>query len=156
MIIITQYREKDAADGSTRIYTDEKHTCPHCAGRLTVRDTKRRKVIISDSSVKLYHLKRLKCKCCGRIHTQLPDCIVPHKRYAADVIETELLQAQPDCPADVSTSRRWKLIFSAILSYIPANLPAKLKTHFTKHNHWLAKLCHFFKLFSKTTPILRL
>ena len=32
-------------------------------------------------------IKRLYCKECGTYHHELPDCLVPYKRYGAEIIE---------------------------------------------------------------------
>ena len=34
------------------------------------------------------HVCRYKCACCGRIHTGLPEQVVPFKHYGAEVIES--------------------------------------------------------------------
>ena len=31
-------------------------------------------------------IRRLKCSNCGRLHRELPDCLVPYKHYASEVI----------------------------------------------------------------------
>lgn len=33
---------------------------------------------------------RLKCSSCGRLHRELPDCLVPYKHYASEVISSVL------------------------------------------------------------------
>lgn len=149
MIIITQYGKRVAPDGCVHILNKEEHKCPICNGKLIVRDTKRRKVVNQDGSVTIYYLKRLSCKHCGKLHTQFPDCIIPYRHYAAEVIESELIQSQPDCPADNITVRRWKHIFSALFPYILKN-PDLAKPN----RRWLAELCHFINIFPETTPSL--
>ena len=32
-------------------------------------------------------IRRLKCKACGRVHHELPDILVPYKRYSSESIE---------------------------------------------------------------------
>ena len=43
-----------------------------------------------DGSTATLIIRRLRCRKCGRIHHELPDSIVPYKRYDADAIETKL------------------------------------------------------------------
>ena len=59
-------------------------------------------------------IRRLKCSHCGRLHNEMPDCLVPHKHYAAKVIEDVIDEAAG--PDDLSTEdypceqtmQRWK------------------------------------------------
>lgn len=85
--------------------------CPICFGDLSVRDSKRRQVIESDGSRNHFSLRRLKCNDCGKLHTELPSFMVPHKHYASEVIEAELDGSRNDCHADQSTMDRWKKAF---------------------------------------------
>ena len=85
--------------------------CPLCSGDLSVRDSKRRQVIESDGSRSHFSLRRLKCNDCGKLHTELPSFMVPHKHYASEVIEAELDGTRDDCHADQSTMNRWKRVF---------------------------------------------
>ncbi len=59
-------------------------------------------------------IRRLKCSCCGHLHNELPDILVPHKHYEAEVIENVVDGVStPDDP-DTScypcerTMIRWK------------------------------------------------
>lgn len=70
-------------------------------------------MINQDGSADWYRLRRLKCKDCGKLHTELPDFMIPFKHYGADVIEAELDETRNDCPADDSTISRWKSTFVA-------------------------------------------
>ena len=40
----------------------------------------------SGEQIKL-KIRRLRCGKCGRIHHELPDCVVPYKRHCAETIE---------------------------------------------------------------------
>ena len=33
-----------------------------------------------------FRIRRLKCSGCGKLHRELPDCLVPYKHYATEVI----------------------------------------------------------------------
>jgi len=35
-------------------------------------------------------IRRLRCEICGKIHHELPDVLVPYKRYGADVVENAI------------------------------------------------------------------
>jgi len=34
----------------------------------------------------LFLIRRLKCTHCGRLHRELPDCLIPYKHYSSEVI----------------------------------------------------------------------
>jgi uncharacterized protein YbaR (Trm112 family) len=61
-------------------------SCPKCHGELELRDRRRRSVIDAEGRQHVCSVRRLRCKRCGRLHTELPDFIVPYKRYSAAVI----------------------------------------------------------------------
>lgn len=139
MVIIEKYSKDISADGLIFIRADEPCDCPICGGKLRVRDSKKRRVINQSGDKEFYRLRRLKCKDCGTMHTEIPDCIVPYKHYAAEVIEAELLALRGDCPADNITSWRWKSVFSALLVYMNQGL-----NHFKRH--WISRIYRFFSL----------
>lgn len=76
-----------------------------------MRDTKIRYLWNGDGGKDTYRPRRLVCSDCGKLHTELPDCMQPHKHYATDVIEAVLDGRSEDCPADNSTIVRWKAAF---------------------------------------------
>lgn len=56
----------------------------------------------------------MKCPHCGRIHRELPDCIVPYKHYTSEIISGVLDgvvsqddEDSEDCPCH-ETMERWK------------------------------------------------
>ena len=58
-------------------------------------------------------IRRLKCSSCGRLHRELPDCLVPYKHYASEVISGVLDgivspddEDSADFPCE-TTMRRW-------------------------------------------------
>ena len=61
--------------------------CPVCAGSLIFRDRRLRGVKNEFGEKDVYSLRRLRCESCGKIHTELPDFIVPYKRHCAATIE---------------------------------------------------------------------
>ncbi|WP_261381487.1 DUF6431 domain-containing protein [Paenibacillus cremeus] len=63
-------------------------------------------------------IRRLHCEACERIHHELPDLLVPYKRYAAESIEGVLSEPErTDVAADESTIYRWKSWFFAWVVY---------------------------------------
>jgi hypothetical protein len=60
-----------------------------------------------------YRLRRLICKECGKLHTEMPDKFQPYKHYSSAVIEATIDDARSDCPADNATISRWKSDFKA-------------------------------------------
>lgn len=63
-------------------------------------------------------IRRLYCEACTRIHHELPDLLVPYKRYDAESIEGALSEPErSDIAADESTLARWKTWFLAFAVY---------------------------------------
>lgn len=63
-------------------------------------------------------IRRLHCKTCKRIHHELPDVLVPYKRYDVESIEGVLNEPErTDIAADESTLFRWKAWFLAFAVY---------------------------------------
>lgn len=57
-------------------------------------------------------IRRLYCKRCRKIHHELPDFLVPYKRYDAESIEGVVSEpARSDVAADESTLSRWRAWF---------------------------------------------
>ena len=63
-------------------------------------------------------IRRLCCESCGKIHHELPDLLIPFKRYDAESIEGAVSDpARADIAADESTLSRWKVWFQAWAVY---------------------------------------
>jgi hypothetical protein len=63
-------------------------------------------------------LRRLRCGECDRIHHELPDLLVPYKRFDAESIEMVVSGSKNhDVPADNSTLFRWINWFSSFIYY---------------------------------------
>ena len=139
MVIIEKYSKEISTERFIIIKAAEVCDCPICGGELRVRDSKKRRVINQAGNEEIYRLRRLKCKDCGTMHTEIPDCIVPYKHYAAEVIEAELLELREDCPADNITSWRWRSVFSALLVYMDHGLNSFKE-------HWISHIYRFFSL----------
>lgn len=64
-------------------------------------------------------IRRLHCCVCGRIHHELPDILVPYKRYGSESIEAAVTEDSAlDVAADESTIRRWRNWFQKQVDYL--------------------------------------
>ena len=105
MIILTKYQIVPKDDFFC-ILAKEPVLCPVCHSPLQVRDSKKRS-LITENGVRVFKLRRLKCPQCGKIHSEIPDCITPYKRYSRDLIERAVHGDTANCPAEDSTLYRW-------------------------------------------------
>ncbi len=68
---------------------------------------------------------------CCRISHELPDLVVPYKRYESDVIADALDESgNPEdgcCPAELSTIQRWKLWLFLLSGYFEASVRALME-----------------------------
>src|SRR5699024_11238201 len=64
-------------------------------------------------------IRRMWCKDCQRIHHELPDLLVPYKRYTAESLEQIIDDRKPvDVAADESTLNRWLVWFQVWKFYV--------------------------------------
>lgn len=98
--------------------------CPCCGNDLKVIGSRKRKTKETGEETKILIIRRLRCENCKRIHHELPDCLVPYKRYASSNIEQVLSDAQspPDLAADEVTLYRLKRWFHGIFPYLLGSL----------------------------------
>ena len=60
--------------------------CPECRGILAYRDSRKR-ILRREGGIRQWVvIRRFRCGQCGRLHNELPDCMVPYKHYHAEVI----------------------------------------------------------------------
>ena len=60
--------------------------CPECRGTLAYRDSRKR-ILRREGGIRQWVvIRRFRCCQCGRLHNELPDCMVPYKHYHAEVI----------------------------------------------------------------------
>jgi hypothetical protein len=91
---------------------------PCCGKSMSVIGTRNRKCKERSGEVRVYDIRRLVCDNCGRIHHELPDFLVPYKRYDRECIETVLSNPTThDIPADESTLFRWGDWFNSFVDY---------------------------------------
>ena len=74
--------------------TNETGKCPICGERLTVRGERERVIKEMDGRKTRLKIRRLRCGKCGKIHHELPDCVIPYKRYSADVVEAVITEGK--------------------------------------------------------------
>lgn len=88
--------------------------CPICQSLLVMRATRQRVIWISEEVKKILVIRRLYCENCNRIHHELPDCLVPYKRYGTKIIESIAVNNTKDAPCPAGTVRRlcgwWEIV----------------------------------------------
>ncbi|WP_286132263.1 DUF6431 domain-containing protein [Bacillus sp. FJAT-27251] len=91
---------------------------PCCGKDMLVRGTKNRKAKDHTGQSKTYNIRRLQCTHCHTIHHELPDLLIPYKRYEAECIESFLTNpSNHTVPADESTLSRWLGWFHEFVDY---------------------------------------
>lgn len=96
------------------VESSETPCCPVCGQPLVYRDRCTRIQLLEGRERRVYLIRRLKCPECGRIHRELPDCLVPYKHYASEVISgvlDETVTPEDEDSADYpceQTMYRWK------------------------------------------------
>lgn len=94
---------------------------------MKVIGSRERTLLANDGSEKILIIRRLRCKGCGRIHHELPDIVIPYKRYDAQTIENILSGKEEhldDYPCELSTAKRLKLWFYLLRNYFESTLHA--------------------------------
>jgi hypothetical protein len=85
---------------------------------LSVIGSRPRKYLESTGEPSVLVIRRLRCTKCRRIHHELPDILVPYKRYRSASIEAVLpLDTPLVVAADESTLYRWHQWFLELLQY---------------------------------------
>jgi hypothetical protein len=68
-------------------------------------------------------IRRLLCSVCNKIHNELPDLLVPYKRYESKSIEAVVSgDGSLTVAADESTISRWKRWFLTMPNYLAGAL----------------------------------
>ena len=92
--------------------------CPCCGGDLIVIGSRKRKYIKSSGENCSLVIRRLRCQQCNRIHHELPDILVPYKRYDSESIEAVVTGSSAlSVAADESTLARWRSWFQSHSTY---------------------------------------
>ena len=81
-----------------------------------MRGRRRRVIFDGDDNRRVLMIRRLMCRDCGRIHHELPDCVVPYKRSCAETIEVMI--ADPEAaPFEANAIRRITVWWRVVLPY---------------------------------------
>lgn len=83
---------------------------PCCGESLVIIGSRQRKCFSEIAEEKVLIIRRMRCKRCRRVHHELPDCLVPYKRYESSCVEHVVSESKeaPAIAADNSTLYRWK------------------------------------------------
>jgi hypothetical protein len=110
----------DEQGGFLVVIALEASHCPTCQTQLLMRSTRERVCWEGDTDNEKRKLliRRLYCERCDCIHHELPDCLVPYKRYSANVI-VNIIEGQPPktAPCPDGTVRRLKAWWDAVSPY---------------------------------------
>jgi hypothetical protein len=99
--------------------------CSCCNHPLAVCGSRQRGYIESSGERKVLVIRRLYCQPCKRIHHELPDLLVPYKRYDRASIESVIEgTGQEQVSADDATLFRWQGWFSNLRQHIYGGLLA--------------------------------
>ncbi|WP_081505014.1 DUF6431 domain-containing protein [Paenibacillus senegalensis] len=93
---------------------------PCCGEKLKIIGSKERKLIKDCGERLTLIVRRMRCSQCYKIHHELPDCIVPYKRYESSCVEqaiTKTKNLEVAVPAHESTLHRWRSWFHAQSAY---------------------------------------
>ena len=140
MIIVSDYELSRNKDNHISCLSHEKHArCPDYSSELHYRDSRER--IWRTYRGKTLHIliRRLQCPRCHRLHNELPNILVPHKHYGAEVIENvvdEVVTPDDEDTEDypcAATMERWKEWISGV------SLLGALRAHGCE---WLATVMH--------------
>lgn len=117
MIVIktSKYRIKvDEETGEFIVISLGERICPYCGDIMRKRDTRLRTRKLPGGRKIKYRLNRLKCKNCGKLHTELPDFLEPYKQYDAKLIKDVVagVVTEDDIEAEdypcAGTMRNWR------------------------------------------------
>lgn len=119
------------------VRSSETPHCPHCDSTMIVSGSRKRILQGSDGQQSVLIIRRLKCQHCQRIHHELPDIIVPYKRYSADAIEEILDERKEETyPCEDSTALRLRCWFSLLRDYFEKALCAIRYRHRQDEEVW--------------------
>ena len=137
MVITSNYEVWSDKKGRVHIRSKEKMTCPKCQGKLTVRDSKPRGVKFKDETEKTkLIIRRLYCKNCDSLHSELPDTVIPYKRHARETVEA-IIDEEAEALSDeienstINRIRRWWRGVFLYFQSIMVSLKAKYGMEFS-------------------------
>ena len=103
--------------------------CPICNGLLGGFGTRKRKYIDADWKKQTLIIRRLLCAGCGAIHHELPDFLVPYKRYCAQTVENVINEADVGDNIENSTVHRIRSWWRNLGIYIKGILGSLTSKH---------------------------
>lgn len=114
------YQDTRLGTSGTKIFliiSKEDSICPDCGSPLCRRDKRLRIHKKAGGTKEWYQINRLKCtnKECGKLHNELPDCLIPYKHYDAGLIEdvVDEVVTEDDTETEnypcADTMNHWKL-----------------------------------------------
>lgn len=72
-----------------------------------MKDYRKRKWRTIYGKSRIYILRRLRCSHCKKLHTEIPDKLLPYKRYEMKAIEAIFNRKGAACVASERTKKRW-------------------------------------------------
>lgn len=128
MISLAKYRLVLDKDNSSKYYvqSEEDSICPVCGSpELKVIGSRKRGALKGSGEGIILIIRRLRCRMCRRIHHELPDMLVPYKRYTSAVIEGIIDDdTAPEVCCENSSIFRIKKWFAETSQYIAGCLSA--------------------------------
>lgn len=126
MICITKYQLVwDEHCKKCRVISEEESICPVCgSAKLKIIGSRKRTVLQGDGEKIILIIRRLCCQGCSRIHHELPDMLVPYKRYAVAVIEAVIDDTASTVCCENSSIVRIKRWFAESADYLVGALTA--------------------------------
>jgi len=94
--------------------------CPCCQAALKPYDRRERKCRDANGDWQVLVIRRLRCQNprCQRIHAELPDFLVPYKRYRVGVIAAVLDGTAQIAPLEESTRQRWRIWYRQLRGHL--------------------------------------
>lgn len=127
MIIIEKYKLMPDENDNNKLYvkSEEESICPLCLSPgLKVIGSRKRKALNCNSEKQTIVIRRLRCPKCKRIHHELPDILIPYKRYLSECIESIIEGREDEVCCENSSIYRIKEWFKYIMEYIAGSLGA--------------------------------
>mgnify|MGYP003161019235 CR=1 FL=1 len=66
------------------IICDEENLCPDCERKMKIIGSRKRTVKDISGEEYIFSLRRMRCEECHIIHTEIPNCMIPHKQYSKE------------------------------------------------------------------------
>ncbi|HCS75460.1 MAG TPA: hypothetical protein DIW17_16495 [Clostridiales bacterium] len=125
MIILAKYKliPDEVNRNKRRVKSEEKSICPICLSEaLKVIGSRNRRATNSNGENLIIVIRRLKCSNCKKIHHELPDILVPYKRYLSKCIEAIIDGQGGRISCENSSIYRLKRWFKGIEAHIKGSL----------------------------------